>query len=92
VEGLRFSRWGDSLGAAFEAQLPEIRLEVGRARGGASRWMGYVLIGTEASYFTGKARAYLRWKGVSFSETAATPDVYRDVIEPRIGFLSFPFC
>ena len=52
--------------------------------------MGYVLIGTEASYFTGKARAYLRWKGVAFSETLATPQVYREVIEPRVGFAVIP--
>ncbi len=52
--------------------------------------MGYVLIGTEASYFTGKARAYLRWKGVAFSETLATPQVYSEVIEPRVGFAVIP--
>jgi glutathione S-transferase len=52
--------------------------------------MGYVLIGTEASYFTGKARAYLRWKGVRFSEKAATPQVYREVIQPRVGFPVIP--
>jgi hypothetical protein len=39
--------------------------------------MGYVLIGTEASQFSGKVRAFLRWKGVAFSETTATPEVYR---------------
>lgn len=52
--------------------------------------MGYVLIGTEASQFSGKARAALRWKGVDFSETVATPEVYRDIIEPRIGFGVIP--
>lgn len=52
--------------------------------------MGYVLIGAEASQFSGKARAYLRWKGVDFSETAATPEVYRDIVEPRIGFAVIP--
>jgi glutathione S-transferase len=52
--------------------------------------MGYNLIGTEASYFTGKARSYLRWKGVDFSETSATPDVYRDLIQPRVGFPVIP--
>ena len=52
--------------------------------------MGYVLIGTEASYFTGKARAYLRWKGVQFSETSATPQIYSQVIQPRVGFAVIP--
>jgi glutathione S-transferase len=52
--------------------------------------MGYVLIGTEASYFTGKARSYLRWKGVDFAEQLATPQVYRDIIEPRVGFAVIP--
>ncbi len=52
--------------------------------------MGYVLIGTEASQFSGKARSYLRWKGVGFSEQTATPEVYRDIIEPRIGFAVIP--
>lgn len=52
--------------------------------------MGYVLIGTETSQFSGKARAALRWKGVGFSETVATPEVYRDIIEPRIGFGVIP--
>jgi len=52
--------------------------------------MGYVLIGTEASQFTGKARSYLRWKGVSFAEKTATPEVYRDIIEPKLGFAIVP--
>ncbi len=52
--------------------------------------MGYVLIGTDASQFSGKARSYLRWKGVDFSETTATPEVYRDIVEPRIGFAVIP--
>ncbi|MDZ4759912.1 MAG: glutathione S-transferase family protein [Alphaproteobacteria bacterium] len=52
--------------------------------------MGYVLIGTEASYFTGKVRSYLRWKGVDFVETVATPEVYRDIIEPRVGYAVIP--
>ncbi|HEX5008634.1 MAG TPA: glutathione S-transferase family protein, partial [Hyphomonadaceae bacterium] len=52
--------------------------------------MGYVLIGAEASQFSGKARAYLRWKGIDFSEQTATPEVYRDLVEPRIGFAVIP--
>jgi len=52
--------------------------------------MGYVLIGTEASQFSGKARAFLRWKGIAFAERNATPEVYRDIIEPRIGYAVIP--
>jgi glutathione S-transferase len=52
--------------------------------------MGYVLIGTEASQYSGKARACLRWRSVSFTERQATPEVYRDIVEPRIGFAVIP--
>jgi glutathione S-transferase len=52
--------------------------------------MGYVLIGTEASQFSGKARAALRWKGIDVSETVATPEIYRDIIEPRVGYGVIP--
>ncbi len=68
-----------------------------RASGWAGRWapmagerMAYVLIGTEASQFSAKARAHLRWKGVAFDERDATPEVYRDIIEPRIGYAVIP--
>jgi hypothetical protein len=30
------------------------------------------LVGMEHSLFTGKVRAYLRWKGISFEEVLAT--------------------
>ncbi len=52
--------------------------------------MGYVLIGAEASQFSAKARACLRWKGLAFEDRAATPEVYRDIIEPRIGYAVIP--
>lgn len=52
--------------------------------------MAYILVGTEASHFTGKARALLRWSGVDFAEMSATPEVYRDLIEPRVGFSVIP--
>lgn len=52
--------------------------------------MGYVLIGTEASQFSAKARAYLRWKRVAFVDRDATPEVYRDIIEPRVGYPVIP--
>ena len=52
--------------------------------------MGYTLVGTEPSYFTGKVRSYLRWKPVAFSERVATPDVYSELIEPRVGYRVIP--
>ena len=52
--------------------------------------MGYVLIGAEASQFSAKARACMRWKGMSFETRDATPEVYRDIIEPRIGHAIIP--
>ena len=50
----------------------------------------YVLYGAEVSYFTGKARAYLRWRGVDFEERLATREVYRDVILPKVGWPVIP--
>jgi glutathione S-transferase len=50
----------------------------------------YTLYGAEISYYTGKVRAYLRWKGIPFTEITASADVYRDVILPRIGFPVIP--
>lgn len=52
--------------------------------------MSYVLVGTELSHFTGKARALLRWSSVPFTERTATPEVYRDLIEPRVGYSVVP--
>lgn len=52
--------------------------------------MTYRLYGADVSYFTGKVRAYLRWKGVDFIETPATRDVYRDIILPRVGWPVIP--
>ncbi|MFN4024977.1 MAG: glutathione S-transferase family protein [Hyphomonas sp.] len=51
---------------------------------------GYMLYGAEVSYFTGKARAYLRWRGVDFREEAATQAVYRDLILPNVGWPVIP--
>lgn len=50
----------------------------------------YRLIGAEASYYTGKVRAYLRWKGIPFEEVLATRDVYREIIVPRTGVQYIP--
>ena len=51
---------------------------------------GYVLYGSEVSLFSGKARAYLRWRGADFEERLATRDVYRDVILPKVGWPVIP--
>jgi glutathione S-transferase len=48
------------------------------------------LIGAEVSYYTGKVRAYLRYKGIEFEEVAATRDVYRELILPRTGVRFIP--
>ncbi|MEM6557183.1 MAG: glutathione S-transferase family protein [Pseudomonadota bacterium] len=51
---------------------------------------GYTLFGSEMSYFTGKARAYLRWKGIEFTEIAPTPQVMKDEIIANIGWPVIP--
>ena len=51
---------------------------------------GYTLYGSEVSYFTGKARAYLRWRGVDFTEEQATREVYKDIIMPHVGWPVIP--
>lgn len=50
----------------------------------------YTLYGADVSYFTGKARAYLRWRGVDFEEKLATQAVYRDIILPNVGWPVIP--
>jgi glutathione S-transferase len=52
--------------------------------------MTHQLFGAEVSYYTGKVRAYLRYKGIPFIELAATRDVYRNVIVPRTGVRFIP--
>jgi glutathione S-transferase len=48
------------------------------------------LIGAEVSLYTGKVRAYLRYKGIPFEEVAARAEIYRDVIIPRTGVRYIP--
>ncbi len=50
----------------------------------------YILYGGQLSYFTGKARAYLNWKGVDYEERLATRDIYASTIIPRIGYPMIP--
>ena len=45
----------------------------------------YILYGSEFSYYTGKVRSYMRFKGLNFEECLATRDVYKRVILPNIG-------
>ena len=47
--------------------------------------MTYILYGGELSLYTGKARSYLRQKGLDFEERLATRDVYKNIIVPRAG-------
>ncbi len=46
---------------------------------------GYILYGSEFSYYSGKARAYLRYKGLPFEDRVATRKVYKEVILPGVG-------
>lgn len=51
---------------------------------------GYTLFGSEMSYFTGKARAYLRWKGIEFDEVPPSPDIMKTEIIANIGWPVIP--
>jgi len=50
----------------------------------------YTLYGTEFSLYTGKARSYLRYKGIPYRETLATLNIYRKVIIPKTGVRFIP--
>jgi glutathione S-transferase len=50
----------------------------------------YVLIGSQHSLYTGKLRAYLRYKGIPFEEIVASQDVYKTAILPRTGIAYIP--
>ncbi|MEM7410891.1 MAG: glutathione S-transferase [Myxococcota bacterium] len=50
----------------------------------------YTLYGAEISYYSGKARAYLRYKEIPFEEVASGRNEYRDVILPRVGWPVIP--
>ena len=50
----------------------------------------YQLIGAEISYYTGKARAYLRYKGIPFEEVTASAEVFAKTILPKTGVRFIP--
>lgn len=45
----------------------------------------FILYGAEVSLYSGKTRAYLRYKGAPFEERLSTLKVYREIIVPNIG-------
>jgi glutathione S-transferase len=57
---------------------------------GESLLKKHQLIGAEVSLYTGKVRAYLRFKKIAFDEITATREVFRDVIVPRTGVRFIP--
>lgn len=50
----------------------------------------YQLYGVECSLYSGKARSYLRKKGIPFDEVLATINVYKKFIIPRTGVQFIP--
>lgn len=50
----------------------------------------YTLLGAEVSLYTGKVRAYLRYKRIPFTEVVASAEVYRTVIIPKTGVSYIP--
>lgn len=50
----------------------------------------YRLYGGDISYYSGKVRAYLRYKSIPFEEYTATREVYKAIILPRVGWPVIP--
>jgi len=50
----------------------------------------YQLIAAEVSLYSGKARAYLRHKGVAFDEVLCTRQVIQKVVRPKTGLAMVP--
>lgn len=48
------------------------------------------MYGAQISYFSGKLRAYLDWKGLDFQEQVASHDIYVSKIIPNIGWPVIP--
>lgn len=47
--------------------------------------MAHKLYAAPLSLYSGKARAYLDWKGVDYEEVLSSGDVYKDIIVPKVG-------
>ncbi|ASK88582.1 glutathione S-transferase family protein [Sphingorhabdus sp. SMR4y] len=47
--------------------------------------MPHKFYGGQLSLYSGKARAYLDWKGVDYEEFLSTTEVYKTIIVPRVG-------
>jgi len=45
----------------------------------------YTLYGSELSYYTGKVRAYLDWKGLNYTEQSGSLEVFKKIILPNVG-------
>jgi len=45
----------------------------------------YLFYGAEVSLYSGKTRAYLRYKNIPYEERLSTLEVYRQIIVPNIG-------
>ncbi|GGX69033.1 glutathione S-transferase [Litorimonas cladophorae] len=52
--------------------------------------MTYTLYAAPVSLFSGKARAYLRWKGVDFNEISPSTEIMKTVLLPNIGWPVIP--
>ncbi|MGV6801750.1 MAG: glutathione S-transferase N-terminal domain-containing protein [bacterium] len=50
----------------------------------------HILYGTENSYYTGKARSYLRRKNIPFEERLATRKFYKEICLPVLGYAMIP--
>jgi len=50
----------------------------------------YTLYGAEFSLYSGKARAYLRYKNIPFDEILSTASVYKNIIVPKTGVKFIP--
>lgn len=48
------------------------------------------MYGSPASLFSGKARAYLDWKGVDYTEVAPNLEIRNEVIVPAVGRMIIP--
>lgn len=50
----------------------------------------YILYGSEVSLYTGKIRAYLKYKQLPFTEVLSTLSIYKKIIRPKTGVTFIP--